>query len=175
MLRRLELGRTLDVGCGVGRNLLALQTGSVGVDHNVHAVRKARQRGLEALSTAEWQVTADTELGSFDSLLLAHVIEHMSRSEAAALLILYLPAVRCGGKVVVVCPQPRGFRSDPTHVHYFSGAEITAVLAGVSCLRPLRRWSFPFPSPAGTLFTYNESWVMAEKQCTPDCAHAPVM
>ena len=32
-LRKLDLGRTLDVGCGLGRNLMNLENG-VGVDHN---------------------------------------------------------------------------------------------------------------------------------------------
>ena len=37
-LRRQRLGRTLDVGCGIGRNLETLDPGSVGVDHNEHSV-----------------------------------------------------------------------------------------------------------------------------------------
>ena len=172
MLRRLDLGRTLDVGCGVGRNLRALQAGSIGVDHNVHAVRKARQRGLQALSTEEWQTSAGAERQSFDTLLLAHVIEHMSAGDAADLLDDYLGALRCGGRVVVVCPQQRGFRSDPTHVEYFSAADISTLLSRVPGLRPLRKWSFPFPTPAGRAFTYNETWVMAEKLCHPACQHA---
>ena len=45
-LRRLHLGLTLDVGCGLGRNLYALR--GVGVDHNPEAVAvaAANARGL---------------------------------------------------------------------------------------------------------------------------------
>jgi len=43
-LRRQQLGRTLDVGCGIGRNLETLAPGSVGVDHNEAAVQVARER-----------------------------------------------------------------------------------------------------------------------------------
>ena len=54
-LRRQHLGRTLDVGCGIGRNLQTLDPGSVGVDHNEHAVAVARDAGVAALTVAQWQ------------------------------------------------------------------------------------------------------------------------
>ena len=47
-IRRLGLGRTLDVGCGVGRNLLHLDGNGVGVDTNRHSVAIATDRGLSA-------------------------------------------------------------------------------------------------------------------------------
>ena len=47
-LRRLGLGFTLDVGCGIGRNLLHLDRRGVGVDHNVASVEIARGRGCTA-------------------------------------------------------------------------------------------------------------------------------
>ena len=49
-LRRQRLGRTLDVGCGVGRNLATLGPGSVGVDHNATSVLIARGRGHQAFT-----------------------------------------------------------------------------------------------------------------------------
>ncbi|MCP4245603.1 MAG: methyltransferase type 11, partial [bacterium] len=54
-LRRLGLGFTLDVGCGIGRNLLALD--GVGVDHNATAVAAARGRGLTAHTAEEFPAT----------------------------------------------------------------------------------------------------------------------
>ena len=47
-LRRLKLGKTLDVGCGIGRNLINLGPTSVGVDHNPHSVAIAKKKGLSA-------------------------------------------------------------------------------------------------------------------------------
>ena len=41
-LKRQKLGRTLDVGCGIGRNLVSLSDDSVGVDHNEDSVAEAR-------------------------------------------------------------------------------------------------------------------------------------
>ena len=40
-LRRLDPGFTLDIGCGIGRNLLHLPRQGVGVDTNEHCVRAA--------------------------------------------------------------------------------------------------------------------------------------
>ena len=56
-LRRQQLGRTLDVGCGIGRNLETLAVGSVGVDHNAHSVAVARERGVAALTVDEWEAS----------------------------------------------------------------------------------------------------------------------
>jgi SAM-dependent methyltransferase len=42
-LHRLLGGRrVLDAGCGIGRNLVGLEAGSVGVDHNPHSVEHCR-------------------------------------------------------------------------------------------------------------------------------------
>jgi SAM-dependent methyltransferase len=53
-LRRSHLGCTLDLGCGIGRNLMNLDPGSVGIDHNRHSVAVARERGLTAYTTDEF-------------------------------------------------------------------------------------------------------------------------
>ena len=49
-LRRQHLGRTLDIGCGIGRNLPSLPPGSLGVDHNATSIATARARGLHAMT-----------------------------------------------------------------------------------------------------------------------------
>lgn len=41
-LRRLQLGFTLDVGCGIGRNLSHLDSNGIGVDHNAEAIAHVR-------------------------------------------------------------------------------------------------------------------------------------
>src|SRR5206468_8413738 len=116
-LRRLDPGFTLDIGCGIGRNLLHLQGHSVGVDTNEHCVRTARSRGLIAFTPDEFRRSSDyNRPDRFDSILLAHVAEHMTEDQALALLQAYEPAVRPGGRLILISPQEAGFRSDPTHV-----------------------------------------------------------
>lgn len=159
-LRRQDLGRTLDVGCGIGRNLTTLPAGSVGVDHNAEAVADARSRGLTALTSEEWATSDLRAPGSFDSLLLAHVVEHMDRDSAVTLLQDYLPYLRPGGKVFFICPQERGYAADPTHVR-FVDLDALAELARTVGLTPVKSFSFPFPRPVGKVFTYNEFCLLA--------------
>jgi SAM-dependent methyltransferase len=151
-LRRLHLGRTLDLGCGIGRNLVDLAAGSVGVDHNAASVEVARGRGCVAFTPDEF-LTSDP--GSFDSLLAAHVLEHMPSADVAPLLRRYLPLVRGGGLVVLITPQEAGFRSDPTHVDFVGFDETHRLLSELG-LHHVRSFSFPLPRWAGRWFRYNE-------------------
>jgi SAM-dependent methyltransferase len=153
-LRRLRLGRVLDVGCGVGRNLRHCAPGSVGVDHNPHSVAAARERGLTAYTPEEFAAT-DCAPGSFDSLLCAHVLEHLDAAKASALLATYLPYVRPGGRAVLITPQEAGYASDATHVRFVGFAELTEE-ARAAGLDVRRAYSFPLPRAAGRLFRHNE-------------------
>jgi 2-polyprenyl-3-methyl-5-hydroxy-6-metoxy-1,4-benzoquinol methylase len=153
-LRNLDLGRTLDVGCGLGRNLMNLENG-VGVDHNADAVSIARSRGLTAYTTDEWPDSCAAIHASFDSILLAHVLEHVSQQDSDDIISAYLPYLRPHGKLVLICPQEKGFPTDPTHIRWVNDAELreTGYRNGFS---EIRNYSFPFPRFMGKLFTYNE-------------------
>jgi 2-polyprenyl-3-methyl-5-hydroxy-6-metoxy-1,4-benzoquinol methylase len=161
-LRRHHLGRTLDVGCGVGRNLTTLGAGSVGVDHNQASVQVARARGLEAFTVEEFLAGEQARPDSFDSILLAHVIEHMSPEQGRELMRSYLPYLRPGGQVLFICPQERGYASDPTHETFTTGDDLVRLSRDVGL--EAERWrSFPLPRRAGKLFVYNEFNVVATK------------
>jgi SAM-dependent methyltransferase len=159
-LRRQRLGRTLEVGCGIGRNLGALSRDSVGVDHNAASVMEARARGFTALTTEAWPESELRVRGSFDSLLFAHVIEHMDESAAVSLVREYLPYLRSGGRVLFICPQERGYETDPTHVRFVDFIALGDLCRKVG-LRPDKRFSFPLPRSMGKLFTYNEFCLVA--------------
>ena len=155
-LRRLRLGFVLDVGCGIGRNLLHLGAGGgVGVDHNPHAVAMARARGVEAYTVGEFAASPHARASTFDALLLSHVAEHMTRADAVALLADYGRWLKPGARVVLITPQELGFRSDPTHVHLVDFAEGAAIMreAGLA-LR--EQYSFPLPRAFGRSFRHNE-------------------
>jgi SAM-dependent methyltransferase len=163
-LRRLRLGFMLDVGCGLGRNLVnAGGSGAgVGVDHSAESVAVARSRGLEAYTPAEFQRSPRAIPGRFEALLLSHVVEHMPFAEAAALLSTYLPYVESGGRVLLITPQEAGFASDATHVEFMDLAALDRLARQVG-LEPTRAYSFPFPRPVGRLFKYNEFVLLARK------------
>jgi SAM-dependent methyltransferase len=153
-LRRLEPGRTLDIGCGLGRNLAHLDGNGVGVDHNPDSVAVCRDRGFTAYRTEEFGPAYDGE--HFDSILLSHVVEHMTRSDAVELIREYLPYLRPGGKVIAITPQESGFRSDPTHVEFVDFEAGASILERAGC-RVVRQQSFPFPRRLfGKVFRYNE-------------------
>jgi 2-polyprenyl-3-methyl-5-hydroxy-6-metoxy-1,4-benzoquinol methylase len=161
-LRRQDLGRTLDVGCGIGRNLAVLEAGSIGLDHNERAIEVARGMGLDAYTTTEWEARAESEVEAFDALLVAHVLEHMSPIQGRDLLCAYLPFVRPGGKVFLVCPQERGYASDMTHESWTTGTDLETIARDVG-LDPQPWRSFPLPRMAGSFFTYNEFTLLAHK------------
>jgi len=155
-IRRWNLGRTLDVGCGNGRNLVSLPAGSIGVDHNAALVEAARRRGCDAYTDAEF--FADPELtrpAAFDGLLAAHLIEHLTPTQARAILGSYLPFIRPGGRALFITPQERGHASDPTHLDFVDHDALRSLASDLGLVVE-RAYSFPFPRWMGRLFIYNE-------------------
>ncbi len=164
-IRRLDLGFTLDIGCGIGRNLVHLGGRGVGIDHNETSVEMARARGCTAY-TSEAFVGSEHDLPEhFDSLLLAHVVEHMSLREAVALVSERLALIRPGGKVVLIAPQEAGYRSDATHVEFMDFEKLREVLIAAG-LEYERSYSFPFPRPVGRFFVHNEFIALGRKPVT---------
>lgn len=162
-LRRLKPGRMLDVGCGIGRNLGNVKTEAVGVDHNPASIAEARRRGYVALTTDEFGYSRYALEGGFDTVLFAHVLEHMTPTEATALVATYLPHLRPGGRVLVILPQEAGYATDPTHVSFVDVPEVTAILAAAG-VRVDRSRSFPLPRSFGRWFRYNETVVVGSLQ-----------
>lgn len=161
-LRRLRPGFTLDLGCGVGRNLLHLRGQGVGIDHNPASVEAARRRGLQAFTPEEFESSSFNSGERFDALLLAHVVEHMTKPEAVGLVRRYQPLLKAGGRVIVIAPQESGYRSDPTHVEFLDFAALREIARDAG-LRPTEEYSFPFPRSWGRLFRYNEFVSISEK------------
>jgi 2-polyprenyl-3-methyl-5-hydroxy-6-metoxy-1,4-benzoquinol methylase len=163
-LQRLKLGLVLDVGCGIGRNLINIAGSGmgVGVDHNFNSVAIARSRGLIAFTPEEFRASPYADRSGFDSLLLSHVVEHMRHEEAVSLLKSYLDYLKPGGRVVLITPQKAGFKSDPTHVEFvdFQKAELILKRCG---LKALKSYSFPLPRLFGNVFKHNEFVTIGEK------------
>lgn len=155
-LRRLLGGRAvLDVGCGIGRNLAHLGPTSVGVDHNADSVRVCRERGLTAVTTDEFRHSPHTSSAMFTGLLAAHLVEHLDPGAAADVLQPYLRYLAPQARIVLICPQQRGFDSDPTHTVYFDQPALQRLSEELG-LDVEWQASFPLPAWAGRWFTYNE-------------------
>lgn len=160
-VRRLCPGRVLDVGCGIGRNLRNLRGGGVGVDHNPSSVAAARAAGFIAFEPQEFHSTHFAQPAAFDSILAAHLLEHVGQDVGDAILAEYLPYLRPGGRVVLICPQERGYSADATHIRWLDWSDMVGHLKRLG-VQPLTRSSFPLPRAAGKLFTYNETVVVGE-------------
>jgi SAM-dependent methyltransferase len=159
-LRRLQTGFTLDIGCGTGRNLEHLAGHGVGVDPNAAGVSVARSKGWDAFSPDAFQESPYARPETFDSLLFAHVLEHLGAEPALELVRRYLPYLRHPGTVILITPQESGFRSDDTHVEFLDFAKLLDLVRACG-LAPTRQYSFPLPRPLGRLFRYNEFVVVA--------------
>ncbi|MCX6510973.1 MAG: class I SAM-dependent methyltransferase [Actinobacteria bacterium] len=156
-IRRSNMGRMLDVGCGIGRCLMFNGGNGVGVDHNPTSVSKCRSRGLEAYTPEEF---SSLDLGLFDSVLLSHVLEHTSPVEGRELLNSYLPYLKPGGMVMLITPQLAGQKSDPTHVRFLDRQALADELMEMGA-KNVKTRSFPFPEVVGRAFRHNESQAIA--------------
>ena len=164
-LERLCSGRVLEVGCGIGRNLRNLRklsTSPVGIDVNPEVVRVAREQGFEAYTLDEFFGSSAAAPESYDTLLMSHVLEHVTFEDGAQLLDFYLPLLAPGGRVVVECPQEAGYPLDPTHIRWVDFDEARRQCEDKG-LVVTKQFSYPFPRWAGTAFVYNQFETLAMK------------
>ena len=142
--------------------MIHIKGNGVGIDHNEQSVEITRKQGLTAFTLEEFQESTFNNREQFDSILLAHVVEHMTQQEAAGLLKLYLPVLKSRGKVIIICPQEAGYKSDPTNVEFMDFSKLHNINKQLG-LSVLREYSFPFPRFMGRLFIYNEFVVVSCK------------
>lgn len=154
-IRKLKLGYTLDIGCGIGRNLLHIEGNGIGVDHNIDSVNICKSKGLIAYSNEEFKLSEYCKKENFDSILLAHVAEHMTKKEAVFLLKEYVPLLKKKGRIVIITPQEAGYKSDSTHVE-FTDFTIVKEIFEELVISPEIFYSFPFPRVFGKIFKHNE-------------------
>lgn len=136
LLRFIDHGRLLEVGCSTGEFLLAASRRFevAGVEADRAAASRARARGLDCRNGA--LATADFPPASFDVAVLYHVIEHFQdpRAELRALQRLVKP----GGHLVIETPDvanpwfyllgARWRQIIPDHLFFFSPATIRRLL-----------------------------------------------
>jgi len=138
-LEGLAVGRALDVGCGDGRTVIALQNAGwqcIGIDPDPQSIEAAKRSGAIDVRVGTLDTIEDIH-GSFDAIVSVHSLEHVpdvrqSLQDAHALL-------RPGGTIVVVTPNAqswlhqrhgdrwRGLEA-PRHLQIFSPTGLDRVL-----------------------------------------------
>jgi SAM-dependent methyltransferase len=162
-LRKLVRGNCLEIGCGIGRNLSYLDNrDNVGIDLNSYALAVAESMGHKVLLNSEFELD-ERYLYSFDNLLFSHVLEHMGLAEAEALIQKFIPCLKHDGKIVIICPQKRGFDSDKSHIEYMDFEKIGGIIMRCG-LNICKTYSHPLPEIFSRLFIYNEFVVIAARK-----------
>ena len=162
-IQSLNLGFVLDIGCGIGRNLLHLNGNGVGVDHNVTSVNICKERGLNAYTNTDFYKSDYAKGKQFDSMLIAHVAEHITDEDLIGLVKEYEVFLKPNAKIVVITPQELGYKSDSTHVQFvdFEKVKNQFEYLGYSIQK---QYSFPFPRIIGHIFKFNEFVSIASKK-----------
>jgi O-antigen chain-terminating methyltransferase len=115
----------LDIGCGRGVFLELLSAAgieAVGIDHSQESVTSCQEKGF-TVHCEEAGEYLQRNPGKFGGIFCSQVIEHMDYDNAIAFLGLCREALRHGGKLLVLTPNPEDltviseiFWLDPTHV-----------------------------------------------------------
>lgn len=131
ILRQTGGGRLLEVGCGQGDLLAALEESGKfevsGLDLDKSAIQYAASRGLDVAHGSLEEATYAPE--SFDVIVLWHVLEHVS--DPIELLKLITSLLRPGGWFIGCFPTPEHLKArfngpkwhyycPPSHLWYFT-------------------------------------------------------
>lgn len=141
-LPRDKSARILEIGCGYGRNLLALQalgyTNTQGIDLSGEQVSYAQHTlGLGQVQQADaLQWLQEAEAG-FDCILLIDVLEHLDLDTLMSLGELMYEKLALGGRVIVQVPNDLSplnpFRQgDLTHLRAFTSQSLQQFFASVN-------------------------------------------
>jgi SAM-dependent methyltransferase len=167
------LGPSIDFGCGAGQLLKCLPAGSVGLEVNPHLIDALRSAGLTVHQAQA--VIEDFELksftsGSFRTLVIAHVLEHLP-DPVAALRVLLAACRRLGiERVIVVVPGAKGYASDRTHKTFIDRTYLESRMPP-TCEGFVRSSLSYFPGPwewVGRHFIFHEMKVVFDRLAEPD-------
>lgn len=135
-------GRTLDVGCGIG-DMLRCRRNTVGVDVNPETIKYCQGIGLDVHLMEEGRFPFPS--GSFDSVILDNVLEHIS--EPRPLLEEIGRVLRPGGTFLVGVPGERGFGADLDHKRFYDEEGLRKLMVDRD-YRVVRMLRMPLPIPA---------------------------
>jgi trans-aconitate methyltransferase len=151
-----SFGLIYDIGCGLGafleyckkRNLPAR-----GFDSNPQLVERCQKKGFAA--TLEDIVRPKGDYQPAPNLICDNVLEHLTLDEIDAFFSNVKRYWAQGGVLLVIVPNRRGYKSDPTHKTFVDEKMIRqiALKHQLTLVRQYRhpiRWKFP-----GNFYVFN--------------------
>lgn len=121
--------KVLDLGCGGGGSLEILRergVEAVGVEMDPARAAEVRELGLPVIEGDLLQVLELEPAGTWDGILVSHVVEHMQPGDLRALMARARRALAPEGKLLLVTPDSRsldthlrGFPGDETHIRLY--------------------------------------------------------
>jgi SAM-dependent methyltransferase len=128
----------LDVGCGAGHFLYALQrlgyTNAVGIDQSEAMLNKARAMGITRVERADLFEFLPAHPDAFDRIVANDVIEHLHKEDVFRFLDAIRAALKPGGSVLIRTGNAGSFLAgriryiDFTHEVGFTETSLIAVL-----------------------------------------------
>jgi len=115
----------LDIGCGRGEFLQALQAAGVsarGIDLSAESVATCRHKGLQAEIADLFEYLTALPEASFDGIFCAQVVEHLAPERLPEMIRLATSRLERNGVIAIETPNPEclaifasHFYLDPTH------------------------------------------------------------
>lgn len=97
---------------------------ALGIDQDAESIAAARAEGLPCEQADALRFLSSAN--DFDGVFCCNLIEHLEPNAAFILLERMCSALKPGGTLVVICPNPRNytmladtFWQDPTHVRFY--------------------------------------------------------
>ena len=168
-IRKYCIGKTIDLGCGVGELLKTLPEGSIGFEVNKVVVEFCKKNGLNVnLYTPEEDDYNFhmIEPGLFQTFTMNHVLEHLEQS-SNVITKIFESCHRLGiTRIIFTVPGHKGYKSDATHQTFINMDYLTktSVYNNKQYLLKVNKY-FPVNSESfSKIFTHNELRLVFDKR-----------
>lgn len=159
---RLNKGKAIDFGCGIGELLILLPKDSLGLEINNASVAYCRNRNLNVILYSPKEDNykfTNLEKDKYGTFIMSHVLEHMEKPKDVLLKVMDA-CKRLGiERIILVVPGYKGFLSDKTHKIFINAKYMTS-----NNLEDTKHFTltslkyFPFnSSQIGEKITHNET------------------